>query len=304
MDLDQLLDVASTAIDLGDDDLAMKAVTILMSQAPDHPAVLWQVARYHGYKGAYVEAAELFRKAVAGDARLSSVAFRVGGKTLTLRDVEGSAMGALVLDEIGRGTYGLTTRAFAPGDTAIDVGAHIGAVSVVLGALHPDIRIYAYEPAASNYAMLVANLAENAVTNVVPVRAAVSGTAGTLELVWSPHQTAGATAALGVEARDQLVAEGWQRETVHCVTLEDIFTTHGIERCAFLKLDCEGAEWEIVRHSSALERVDAMALELHAPLSRQAEGVAALQQEFSALLTNRPRFPETVVSSTVWALHA
>ena len=64
------------------------------------------------------------------------------------------------------------------------------------------------------------------------------------------------------------------------------------------------AEWDIVRRASAIERVDAMALELHVPVSRHEEGLAALQQEFAALLMNRPRYPEAVVSSTVWVRQA
>jgi FkbM family methyltransferase len=304
MDFRQLLDVAATAIDLGDDDLAIRSVGLLLSQAPDHPSVLWQVARYHAYKGAYAEAAQLYARAVAGDPRLSSVAFRVSEHTITLRDVEGSPMAAMVLDEFARGMYGLTERRFAPGDVVIDVGAHIGAVSILVAKLHPQVRVFAYEPSSSNYAMLVANLAANGVANVVPVQAAVSGTAGTLELVWSPLQTAGASATLDANGRQALVSQGWSREQVRCVTLDDAFATHGIDRCAFLKLDCEGAEWEIARHARALERVDAMALELHLPMSRQREGMPALQQEFAALVMGRARHPETVVSSTVWARFA
>ncbi len=304
MDFTQLLEVATTAIDLGDDDLAIKSVGLLLSQAPDHPSVLWQVARFHAFKGAYAEAAELYARAVAGDPRLSSVAFRVGEHTITLRDVEGSPMPAMVLEEFARGMYGLTGRHFAPGDVVIDVGAHIGAVSVVVATLNPQARIYAYEPSSSNYAMLLANLAANGVHNVVPVQAAVSGTAGTLELVWSPLQTAGASASLDAAGRQALVDQGWSRETVPCVTLDDVFATHGIDRCAFLKLDCEGAEWEIARQARALERVDAMALELHLPMSRQGEGIPALQQEFGALVMARARYPETVLSSTVWARFA
>jgi len=304
MDLARLLTVAAAAIDTGDDQAAIDAVTVLLGSAPDHPAVLWQVARFYALKGALGEAAALYARAVDGDPTLSSVVFRAGPHVVTLRDVEGSTMPAMVLDEFARGMYGIAERKFAPGDVVIDVGAHIGAVSIITAKLHPQVRIYAYEPSSSNFAMLEANLAANDVHNVVPVRQAVGGVAGTLELVWSPRQTAGASASLSAEGRQRMVDEGWSRETVPCVTLDDVFAAHGIERCAFLKLDCEGAEWEIARHARALERVDAMALELHAPLSRQAEGVGALQQEFAALLTNRGRFPETVVSSTVWVRHA
>jgi FkbM family methyltransferase len=304
MDIERLLELAALAIDVGDDELAIKTLTVLLAQAPDHPVALWQIARYYGLKGAYAEAAEQYRRAVRRDPALSLAVFRVGGHTITLRDVAGSTMPALVLEEFGQGMYGLQQRRFAAGDVVLDIGAHIGAVSILIAKQHPQVRVIAYEPSSSNYAMLVANLAANEVHNVVAVREAVAGVAGTLELVWSPTETAGATANLAAGGRQQLVDAGWSTESVPCVTLDDIFAQHAIERCAFLKLDCEGAEWEIVRRATAIERVDSMALELHVPESRRGEGVGALQQEFAALLMNRPRYPEAVVSSTVWVRHA
>ncbi len=61
-------------------------------------------------------------------------------------------MPALVLEEFGQGMYGLRERRFAAGDVVIDVGAHIGAVSIILAKLNPAARVIAYEPASSNYA--------------------------------------------------------------------------------------------------------------------------------------------------------
>lgn len=303
MDIDRLLELAALSIDVGDDDLAIKTLTVLLSQAPDHPAALWQIARFYGLKGAYADAAAMYRRAVRRDPALSHATFRVAGHTITLRDVPGSTMPALVLEEFGQGMYGLQERRFAPGDVVLDIGAHIGAVSILVAKLHPQVRVIAYEPSSSNYEMLVANLAANEVHTVEPVREAVGGERGTLELVWSPDETAGATANLDEAGRRQRLEAGWQRETVPCVTLDDIFARHGIARCAFLKLDCEGAEWEIVRRATAIERVDAMALELHIPESRQGEGPAVPQQEFGRLLMNRPHYPHTVISSTVWVRH-
>ena len=301
MDLDLLVQQAAQAINAGDDAAVIRTVEALGVSAEQYAPAVWQVARYYAYKEAYGEAAEFFRRAVTLDPRLSSVAFRVGAHTITLRDVAGSTMPALVLEELGAGMYGLRERIFAPGDVIIDVGAHIGVVSILVAKRFPEARVYAYEPASSNFAMLQANLAANGVRNVVAVQAAVAGEPGTLELAWSPSQTAGATVAQSAEKREALRGEGWRTESVRCVTLDEVFATHGIERCAFLKLDCEGAEWGIVRRAAAIERVTAMAMELHIPMSRQAEGVPALQQAFIDILMSRSPRPETVVSSTVWS---
>ena len=64
MDTTRLLELATLAIDVGDDDLAISTLTILPAQAPDYPGALWQIARYYGRKGAYAEAAAQFTRAV------------------------------------------------------------------------------------------------------------------------------------------------------------------------------------------------------------------------------------------------
>lgn len=295
-----LLRLATEAIDAGEDARATRALDELLQREPDHAEALWQRGRYHALKEAYGEAVAHFRRAVERDPRFSHVVFRVGPHRITLGDVPGSPMPAMVLEEFGAGMYGLRERRFAAGDVVIDVGAHIGAVSIVVAKLNPAARVIAYEPASSNYARLQENLAANHVTNVEAIQAAVAGERGTLELMWSERATAGASAMLPDAAKASLERDGWIRESVPCVTLDDIFARHQLSRCAFLKLDCEGAEWGIAQRAESLARVDALALELHLPTSRQAEGVAALQQEFGTLLARRPHVPATILSSTVW----
>lgn len=295
-----LLRRATEAIDAGEDARAATALNELLQREPDHAEGLWQMGRSLALKEAYAEAAVHFRRAVERDPSLSHVIFRIGPHRITLRDVPGSGMPALVLEEFGQGMYGLRDRRFAAGEVVVDVGAHIGAVSIVVAKLNPLARVIAYEPSSSNYARLQENLAANQVANVEAVQAAVAGERGTLELMWSEVQTAGASAMLPESGKQALEGQGWKRESVACVTLDDVFARHAIERCAFLKLDCEGAEWGIARNAESLARVDTLALELHLPASRQGEGVTALQHEFAAVLSQRPRVPDTVVSSTVW----
>ncbi|MCH6580602.1 MAG: FkbM family methyltransferase [Nitrospinae bacterium] len=52
---------------------------------------------------------------------------------------------------------------------------------------------------------------------------------------------------------------------VNRVTLEDIFETYGLERYDFLKMDCEGAEYDIFYNcpDGILARIDQIAMEVH-----------------------------------------
>jgi FkbM family methyltransferase len=291
---------ANAALDVRDAARARAVMADLLGAYPDDPRVLWTAGRFLGLYQSYAEAAVQFKRAVERDPALSHVEFMVGGKVVRLRDIPGSTWAADILDEFARGMYGLTELAFAPGDVVVDVGAHIGGVSVILATLHPDIRIVAYEPSSSNFAMLSANLRENGITNVTPVRQAVMGEPGELTLTWTSKATAGSTVGLSDAARRAREAGGWQSEVVQCVTLDDVFATHGIDRCSWLKLDCESAEWGIVAKTGVLERVDRLSLELHLPGSRQVEGPDRCVADFAALVNRVAKAPVTVVSSMVW----
>jgi hypothetical protein len=55
------------------------------------------------------------------------------------------------------------------------------------------------------------------------------------------------------------------RQTVNCTTLKDIFTEHGLETIDLLKINCEGAEYEILEGCSGadFDRISNIRLEYH-----------------------------------------
>jgi FkbM family methyltransferase len=300
MNLTEGLHAANDALEAGNSDAALAALTPLLQAYPDTPAVRWTAGRYFGLHKSYASASEQFLLAVEGDPTFSHVEFAVGSKVVRLRDVPGSPWAAKVLAEFARGMYKLSELSFAPGSVAVDVGAHIGGVSVILATLHPDLRIISYEPSSSNFAMLCANIQRNAITNVTPVQQAVMGARGQMTLTWSERDTAGAAVGLLDAPRRAREADGWRSETVQCVTLDDVMLAHGIDRCAWLKLDCEGAEWEIAAKTGVLERIDHISMELHIPASRRPAGVEHGVREFAALVNRVPKAPPVLISSTVW----
>jgi FkbM family methyltransferase len=198
--------------------------------------------------------------------------------------------------------YSLPSLEFAPKAVAVDVGAHIGGVSIILATLNPKIRIIAIEASSRNFATLTANLKENGIRNVTAVHQAVMGERGELTLTWAAHATSGAVVGLPDGSRRAREAGGWSSETVQCVTLDDVFETHGIDRCSWLKLDCESAEWGIMANTGVLDRVDRVSLELHLPASRQSESAETLTREFVALANRVPHPPKLDIASIVWVL--
>ena len=74
---------------------------------------------------------------------------------------------------------------------------------------------------------------------------------------------------------------------VQVITLAEVMSQHGIDRINFLKLDCEGAEFNILLNASdaILARIDKISMEVH-------PGEGADPETLSRLLSSR-RFTVT-----------
>ncbi len=296
------LDLVIKAIDAANYSQAMDILGGLLRAEPRNAAANWQAGRLLGLNQQYDGAVRAFKNAVQIDPVYSAVEFSFHGHVIRLRDNVGSTAASLVMNELAKGAYNLASLRFNPGDIVVDVGAHIGGISIALAKMHPHITIYAYEPAKHTYDLLCANLEENGIENVIPVQRAVSGINGFLELMWSPYDTSSSGSCIGDDTKETLAAAGWEREMVECVTLSTLLNEHGIERIAWLKLDCEGAEYEIARNPAVLERADKISLELHMPYSRHHLGADACKREFLDLLGWPLNCPHIEITSAMWII--
>lgn len=140
-------------------------------------------------------------------------------------------------------------------DTVVDIGAHIGSFSVLAGSEASKGVVYSFEPDKSNYSLLQKNCQLNNLNNIKTFNCAVSSTKGERSFNISKM----------VSAENSLYKLGSTKTTVECTTLQDIFREQNIERCNFLKIDCEGAEYEIIFDTpdSLFYRVDKIVIEAH-----------------------------------------
>jgi hypothetical protein len=76
--------------------------------------------------------------------------YEINGVPLLAYDEEGSLAADRVAGELASDVYGLEMVPFQPGDVAIDIGAHIGLVSIYIAKRWPFLRIYAFEPYLPN----------------------------------------------------------------------------------------------------------------------------------------------------------
>ena len=134
-----------------------------------------------------------------------------------------------------------------PGQVVVDVGAHIGAFAV--WAADKGAHVTAYEPDSRNYHVLQQNIAEWGV-DVTAVQKAVAKNAGVHKFWPNALPTMGSLTRVAGDHID-----------VECVTLADIVG----DGCDLLKLDAEGAEYEIIVEGDAetLRRIERIMLEWH-----------------------------------------
>jgi FkbM family methyltransferase len=149
----------------------------------------------------------------------------------------------------------------APNHTIIDVGAHIGAFSILAASKVPEGRVYAVEASADTYSFLRINVALNRAANVTVCRVALLDRRGECNLShdWGNW---GHSAVKKLSRRS---------ETVPCCTLADFLREHNIEHCDLIKFNCEGAEFPILLSSSSdtLQKFSRMLVLYHCDLWRQ-----------------------------------
>lgn len=123
----------------------------------------------------------------------------------------------------------------------IDVGANIGGFSVYAIGAARNVRVFAYEPWPPYFAVLRENVALNQQNGSVEYfNLAVAATAAARPLYIAGPGLLFPTFAPKFEA-----AAG-RAEVVPCTTIGEILAAHNLANADLLKLDCEGAEYEIL----------------------------------------------------------
>ncbi|MCC2642053.1 MAG: putative Glycosyl transferase, group 1 [Nitrospira sp.] len=134
--------------------------------------------------------------------------------------------------------YYLTRVAsFREGDTVIDVGAHVGVLSIMLAKKYPFLKIYALEPDPLNYASLMQNIERNGIKNVIALQMALSGDEYPRMLYTSARESSWATMDAGMISSQRVLRSG----LVDTITLEGLFRKFDIVHCRLLKVTALGA---------------------------------------------------------------
>lgn len=156
----------------------------------------------------------------------------------------------LGLSSLLYGTFELAELTFVgrylkPGEMAMDIGANVGIFSIVMGAAVGALgRVFAFEPVPSNVLRLERNLQKNGLGNVkiFPLALGVSDGQMMLRMATDP-----AYPSLQ-EVQDGL-GDGTE-VPVQVRSLDGVWEELGRPNIAFVKMDVEGAEPDVLRGAS------------------------------------------------------
>jgi FkbM family methyltransferase len=139
-------------------------------------------------------------------------------------------------------------------DIVLDIGGHIGSFSAKAALQVPHGRVFVCEPFPDTFVYLSKNVA--GFSHVTPNQVAISDHNGTDTLYYSDSNP----------AENSLVRQAENAVDVRISTMADFFHDTGITHVDLMKIDCEGAEYDILFASeSELSKIEKIVMEIHEP---------------------------------------
>lgn len=139
-------------------------------------------------------------------------------------------------------------------DTVMDIGAHIGLFTLFASQFCKNGKIYCFEPVKENYDILVSNINLNHLSNVSAFNIAVTDKTSPVRIFLNQD-----------ESGHSMFEQNSTPIETQSTTLKNIFDENNIHSCDFIKMDCEGAEYEIIRTlpQDYFGRIQKMIIEYH-----------------------------------------
>ncbi|MFC1626592.1 FkbM family methyltransferase [Patescibacteria group bacterium] len=164
---------------------------------------------------------------------------------------------AVIAESVICNIYGKHLPSLKNDDWVIDIGAHIGTDSIHIAKQYPGIRVLCFEPLPENYTLLKKNIIANGISeNITALQMGIASTKGKKKLYIDESNSGGSS--LSFEQLEKSIE-------IQSTTLEHIVKQHNIKRIPFLKMDCEGCEYDILYNcpKKILNMIDILALEYH-----------------------------------------
>lgn len=176
---------------------------------------------------------------------------------------------AVIIKEIWEEQSYQNLRDVGANDLVFDIGANQGIFA--LYAASKGAKVYAVEPDPANFAILQNNIAINGLNEkIIPINCAVASEAGSLTLYIPERngQTLTGLITTTKEISKQYLDMGitaLRELQIEALRLSDLFDKYKIQTIDLLKIDCEGAELDILSGGGPAEfrRVRHIIMETH-----------------------------------------
>ncbi|MHB8789322.1 MAG: FkbM family methyltransferase [Desulfobulbaceae bacterium] len=164
--------------------------------------------------------------------------------------------------------YGIRQMNMVPG-TVVDIGGNIGLFSLWVWCHFPNTRIYTFEPNPRVFEHLTKNLDP---THAKVRRAGVSFKPGRAEMK---------------DAGDSRLATTILKDDgeIELIPLSQIAEDVG-GKIDLLKMDCEGAEWDIFEDKEAFEKIQTIRMEYHLDDTHSVESLRAVTDGLGYRMTH------------------
>jgi FkbM family methyltransferase len=158
--------------------------------------------------------------------------------------------------------------------TIIDIGANAGYFTLFIASLRQCAKLYSFEPVPVNYAQLKRHRDLNSTREIKCFPQAVAGQTGEISLAFDSSDSFTTSATIFTQTDIQK-----EHIKVPCITLQQVMEENGIKKCDLLKMDCEGAEYDILYNcpKEYLQCIDQIAMEVHRGL-REDQNIDALEK--------------------------
>jgi len=170
-------------------------------------------------------------------------------------------------------------------DIIIDIGAHIGLFSLLASTNCTKGKILSFEPVKDNFLLFEENIKLNNKENISVFNNAISSKNELVKIYLDND-----------ESGHSLLSSGENYEQVNSKTLETIFVENNLEYCDLLKLDCEGAEYEIFENldSKYFKKIEKIVIEYHLADSQPQllENLIKKLELFSYSISVKPLFSD------------
>ena len=152
--------------------------------------------------------------------------------------------------------YRIHQGQFFGGGVFVDIGANIGAVSLFVDSFNKDreddskIKVYSVEPEPNNLYLLNKNIENNPTENITIVNNAI----------WYEEKMVSISNRGGNSSIVDLEEDSSE---VLAITLETLFLTYDIKEVDVMKIDIEGAEFDLIINTPAetLAKINRLVLE-------------------------------------------